>query len=142
VNNIFATLLCVDSRELFKGESNVKLIKSIENRAKQLSIDDSHFKKLLIKAIETRKVKDLTDYLSLHREALNKELSKIPQSLDKAYYALESLILRDGIIENLGMYPDQIYDAMILLSEKLPYTFVDRIVDKWRGEAYFSIIAF
>jgi len=142
VNNIFATLLCVDSRELFKGESNAKLIKSIENRAKRLSIDDSHFKKLLIKAIETRKVKDLTDYLSLHREALNKELSKIPQSLDKAYYALESLILRDGIIENLGMYPDQIYDAMILLSEKLPYTFVDRIVDKWRGEAYFSIIAF
>jgi len=135
VHNVFATLLYVDSRELFKGKNNKNLIKSIENRAKLLKIDNPHFKKLLIKAIETRKVKDLDDYLSLHKETINKKLSKIPQGLDKAYCALEGLIGRDNIMENIDMYPDQIYDAMILLSEKLPNTLVDRIVERWKEEA-------
>jgi len=135
IQNILASLLYVDSKKPFKNKSGKSVIDSIEKQAKLLSIDKSHFQKLLTQTIGTRKVKALSDFISLYQEALHKELRKIPKSLEKAYSAMEALIDRDAIVENIYAYSDQIYDAMVLLNDKIPPVLVDKIVESWKEES-------
>ncbi len=113
-----------------KGEP---LIGSIRSQAKALSLDQKLFEKFLQITIDGliagEQPKAASNFVLSHCKRLRRKIHSIPNNLDKAYDALRALI------EVEAFKSDQVYDAMVLLSEEVSSELIAREVQGWKEEA-------
>lgn len=109
------------------------LIKSIRSKAKELSFDQKAFEKFLQMTIDgliAGKVpKAASNFVRSYCDRLETKIHAIISNLDKAYDALRALI------EVEALKSDQVYDAMVLLSNEIPSELITSEVREWKEEA-------
>lgn len=110
------------------------LVKSINDRAKSLNLNQARLKKLLTTHINAlvsgrKPTKSLENLIRSHCEQIREEISSIPNTLDKARASLSALIEVGGFTDT-----DQVYDAMVLLSEEISHDMVEEVINNWKRE--------
>ncbi len=113
-------------------------IENLLNIAERLDLNQSHFNELLIKQINTLKKgekpsKSLENYVNYYLTKVKSKIHNIPNDLDKAYNALLGLVEAEI---SINKYPDtdQIYDAMVLLDDKISSNIIEKVLCDWKEE--------
>jgi len=122
--------------------NNVKaetLIKSINKKAQKLKFDQSRFKRLLTNYINTqisekKPTKSLKNFVQRYHENVEDGIHNIPNTLDKARDALSALIEVE-IFTDAFTDVEQVYDAMVLLSDNVTDEIIAKFVQNWKEEA-------
>lgn len=127
--------LQISGKKVPTGIEPAPLVESVNNKANGLRLDRSRFKRLLkthVNALVSgrKPTKSLENLISSHCEYIKSEIRSIPNSLGKARDALLALIEVEDFV-----YMDQVYDAMVLLGEKVTSGLIAKVVSDWRKEA-------
>ena len=112
-----------------------RLVEFVNNKANGLRLDRSRFKRLLrthVNALVSgrKPTKSLENLISSHCEYIKSEIRGIPNTLGKARDALLALI-EVGDFVNM----DQVYDAMVLISDKVTSELIAEVVGDWKEKA-------
>lgn len=113
-------------------------VENLVNITKESNINQSRFRKLLMSHIDTLEKgeepsKSLENYINSHLRKIKSKIYGIPNDLDKAYNALLGLVEAEISVTK---YPDtdQIYDAMVLLDDKISSNIIEKILRDWKEE--------
>ena len=113
-------------------------IENLINIAKGLDLNQSHFKEVLISHINTlekeeKPSKSLENYVNSHLRKNKSKICSAPNDLSKAYNALLGLVEVDTFVVK---YPDtdQIYDAAVLLNDKISSNIIEKVLRDWKEE--------
>lgn len=113
-------------------------IENLLNIVKRLDLNQSHFNELLIKQINALKKgekpsKSLENYVNYYLTKVKNKIHNIPNDLDKAYNALFGLIEAEiSVIKYPGA--DQIYDAIVVLDDKISPNIIEKVLRDWKEE--------
>jgi len=118
---------------------NVKArTENLVNIAKRLDLNQPHFEKLLMSQINTlekgeKPSKYLENYVNSYLRKIKSNIYNIPNDLNKAYDALLGLVEAEISVVK---YPDndQIYDAMVLLDDKISSNIIEKVLRDWKEE--------
>jgi hypothetical protein len=134
LQNILPFQLHPDYRKNATGGKPETVVRDIRNRAKKLSFDHKTFDKFLQMTIDGliagQRPKAAINFVSSHRKILESRIHAIPNTLNKAYDALRALIEVEEAFKG-----DQVYDAMVLLSEEVSAELIASEVQNWKEEA-------
>jgi len=118
---------------------NVKArTENLVNIAKRLDLNQPHFEKLLMSQINTlekgeKPSKYLENYVNSYLRKIKSNIYNISNDLNKAYDALLGLVEAEISVVK---YPDndQIYDAMVLLDDKISSNIIEKVLRDWKEE--------
>jgi hypothetical protein len=127
--------LAISGKKLSRDVKPEPLIESVSDKAKDLKLDQSRFKRLLKTHISVliagrQPTKSLGNLIRSHCKSVKDEISNIPNTLDKARDSLLALIEVEGFADT-----DQVYDAMVLLSDKVSSELTAKVMSNWKREA-------
>lgn len=125
----------VDGKRIATGIEPHPLIESINDKARELSLDQPRFDRLLATHTNAllagrKPTKSLENFIVSHWEETKGAIRNIPNTPDKARDALLAMIE----VEEFS-YPDGVYDAMVFLKDDVPSEIIARVVRSWKEEA-------
>lgn len=125
----------IDGKRIATGVKPDSLIESINDKARELSFDQSRFDRLLATHVNAlvagrKPTKSLGNLIRSHYEKIENEIRSIPNTLDKARDALLAAIEVEAFTDS-----DQVYDAMVLLSDEVRSEVIAKVVRNWKEEA-------
>lgn len=125
-------------RKIIMSADAIARIENLLNITKRLDLNQSRFKDLLMSQTNILKKgekpsKFLENYVKSYLEKIEKKIHKIPNDLEKAYNGLLGLI---EVEISLTVFPiaDQIYDAIVLLDNKISPNIIEKVLCDWKEE--------
>ncbi|MBD3215465.1 MAG: hypothetical protein GF311_22840 [Candidatus Lokiarchaeota archaeon] len=128
----------LDYTSLEKKEINNLLVDFIDQKIKTQEVELRYEDvKKKIRKLRNRSHYQIEEAILDHQRNLREKLEKIPNTLEKA----ENLLL--GLISVFQKYPfffyDQVYDAIVLLKDKIPSSIIKTIKNHWEDELLYHI---
>jgi len=130
-NHLFVRLH-PDYRRFARGAEADTLVESVRNQAKVLAFNQKTFEKFLRITVDGLVAggspKAASNFVRSHAKRVQQKIQALPNTLDKAYDALRALIEVDAFKS------DQVYDAIVLLSDEISREIISQEVLKWKEE--------
>ncbi len=127
--------LAIGGKKVPTGIEPEPLVESINEKAESLGFDQSRFERLVKTHVNAliagrKPTKSLENLIRSHCENIENEIRRMPNTIDKARDGLIALIEAESFGDT-----DPVYDAMVLLSDKISSKLIEKIVRHWREEA-------
>lgn len=126
----------IKNRKVIMNLDVKERIENLLNIDKRLDLNQSRFKELLISHINAsakgeKPSKSLENYVKSYLAKIENKIHNIPNDLDKAYNGLLGLV---EVEISLTVFPiaDQIYDAMVLLDDKIHSDIIEKVLCDWK----------
>lgn len=128
----------INDRKVIMNLDAKERIENLLNIDKRLDLNQSRFKELLTSHINAsakgeKPSKSLENYVNSYLTKIENKIHNISNDLDKAYNALLGLIEAEI---SINKYPDtdQIYDAIVLLGDKISSNIIEKVLCGWKEE--------
>jgi hypothetical protein len=131
--NVLPFIILEQKSKNIKSRQLDRFMQSLIDKVDTCGIDQKSFDRIL-KITKEELLKDnrprmLFEYLRSHMKYIYQKICKIPNSRDKAYDCMR------GFVEFDGLKDDQVYDALVLLSDEVGRDLIQSEVKKWKKEA-------
>lgn len=126
----------INDRKVIMNLDAKERIENLLNIDKRLDLNQSRFKELLISHINAsakgeKPSKSLENYVNSYLTKIENKIHNISNDLDKAYNVLLGLIEAEISVTEYPE-PDQIYDAMVLLDDKIHSDIIEKVLCDWK----------
>lgn len=126
----------IKNRKVIMNLDAKERIENLLNIDKRLDLNQSRFKELLISYINAsakgeKPSKSLENYVKSYLTKIENKIHNIPNDLGKACNGLLGLV---EVEISLTVFPiaDQIYDAMVLLDDKIHSDIIEKVLCDWK----------